>query len=66
MMSWKTFLQLVGTIFSVIGALHLLRLFFGWSIVIMGWTVPVLWSVVGVAVAWYLAYNAFMLAKKKK
>ena len=66
MLSAKTFLQLVGTIFAVIGALHLLRLFFGWQIVLVRWTVPLWVSFFGVIIAWYLAYNAFMLSKKKK
>lgn len=65
MLSTKTFLQLAGTIFGVIGILHLLRLLMGWQIVLIGWTVPLWISLFGVAVAWYLAYNAFTLAKKK-
>ena len=65
MLSAKTFLQLIGTIFAAIGLLHLLRFFFGWQIVLVGWTVPLWISLFGVIIAWYLAYNAFMLAKKK-
>lgn len=65
MLSAKTFLQLTGTIFSVIGLLHLFRLFTGWQIVLVGWTVPLWISFFGVIIAWYLAYNAFTLAKKK-
>lgn len=66
MLSAKTFFQLTGVIFSVIGVLHLLRLFYGWSIVIVGWTVPLWFSAVGIVIAWYIAYNAWQLAKKKK
>lgn len=65
MLSAKPFLQLVGTIFAVIGTLHFLRLFTGWQVVLVGWTVPLWISVFGVIIAWYLAYNAFNLAKKK-
>ena len=65
MLSAKTFLQLVGTIFGVIGAVHLLRLISGWEVVIDGWMVPLWISFVGVVAAWYFSYNAFMLAKKK-
>lgn len=65
MLSAKTFLQLVGTIFAVIGTLHLLRLFTGWQVVLVGWTVPLWISLFGVAIAWFLAYNAFSLAKRK-
>lgn len=66
MLSTKTFLQLVGTIFAVIGTLHLLRLLTGAQIILVGWTVPLWISFFGVIIAWYLSYNAFMLAKKKK
>lgn len=65
MVSTKTFLQLIGTIFCIIGTLHLLRLFTGWQIVLGGWTVPLWVSICGVIIAWYLSYNAFALAKKK-
>ena len=66
MFSAKTFLQLIGTIFGIIGLFHLLRLFFGWQIVLIGWLVPLWISSFGVIIAWYLAYNAFILSKKKK
>jgi hypothetical protein len=65
MLSAKTFLQLTGTIFCIIGTLHLLRLIFGGQILLVGWTVPIWISFFGVLITWYLAYNAFTLAKKK-
>lgn len=34
MLSVKTFLRLVGTVFGVIGAVHLLRLLTGWQVVL--------------------------------
>lgn len=64
-MSAKTFLQVVGIIFSLVGGVHLLRLLAGWDIVIGGWMVPMWVSLLGVILPWYLAYNAFTLAKKK-
>ena len=66
MLSAKTFLKLVGTIFAVIGSLHLLRLLLGWQIILVGWEVPVWISALGVIVAWFIAYNAFTLAGKIK
>lgn len=66
MLSKQTFLQLIGVIFGIIGALHLLRLFTGWQIFLAGWDVPLWISLFGVIIAWYLAYNAFSLAKGKK
>ena len=66
MLSAKIFLKLVGIIFAVIGTVHLLRLIFGWQIVLVGWVVPVWISAFGVVIAWYLAYNAFSYAKKYK
>ncbi len=65
MLSAKTFLQLVGTIFTIIGTLHLLRLLTGWQVVLVGWAVPLWISLFGAVIGWYLAYTAFSLAKKK-
>jgi hypothetical protein len=65
-MSAKTFLQVVGTIFGVIGTLHLLRLFTGWQIILVGWEVPVWISFFGVIIAWFLSYTAFSHAGKIK
>jgi len=64
-MSTKTFLRVVGTIFTIVGLVHLLRLLTGFQVMFGGWELPFWVSIVGVIVAGYLAYNAFGLSKKK-
>ncbi len=66
MLSTKTFLQTAGTIFSIVGLLHLLRLLTGLQVVFGTWQLPMWLSVIGIILPWYLAYNAWMLAKKIK
>lgn len=62
-MKQKTFLQVVGVIFSAGAVIHALRLVLGWEAVLAGWAVPWWISLVGVFLAAYLAYNAFKLMK---
>lgn len=62
-MNKKTFLTVVGVIFSVIAILHLLRAVLGWNAVIGTFSVPMWLSWVAVVVAAFLAYSAFKLAK---
>ncbi|MGH7245622.1 MAG: hypothetical protein ACREBJ_04830 [Nitrosotalea sp.] len=65
MLSVKTFLQVAGAIFTIVGILHLLRLLTGFQVVFGTWVLPMWLSIFGVIFPWYLAYNAFTLAKKK-
>lgn len=58
-MNQKTFYLVVGSIFSLIALLHLLRLLRGWEAVIGGWSVPMWFSGVALAVAAILAYSFF-------
>jgi hypothetical protein len=64
-LSTKTYLKITKLIFAGVGLAHLLRLLFGWTIVIGGWMVPMWLSILGVVAAWYLAYNGFKLWSKK-
>ena len=66
MISEKQFLQLVGVIFSIVGLMHLLRLLTGFTLALGQWVVPEWVSVIGIVLPWYLAYNAFTFAKKRK
>ena len=43
-------------IFALVAAVHLYRLFTGWTIVISGFAVPVWWSAPGVIIAAGLAF----------
>ena len=62
-MQQRTYLQVTGLIFTVVAVLHLFRVLMGWSANLAGWDVPVWLSIVGVAVAGYLAYSAYKLMK---
>lgn len=65
-MTSKTYFHITGSIFLVIAVLHALRLLFGWTIVLVGWTVPVWFSLFGVLIAGFLSYTAFKLKAKAK
>lgn len=65
MLSAKTLLKVAGTIFALVGLVHLLRLLTGFQIVLGTWNVPLWVSIIGLIIAWYLSYNAFSLAKKE-
>ncbi|MDE2037714.1 MAG: hypothetical protein KGI69_00615 [Patescibacteria group bacterium] len=62
----RAYFMFVGIVFGVIAAAHLLRLFTSADIDIVGWTVPLWLSWVGVAVAAYLSYMSFRLATSFK
>ena len=62
-MNQKTFLVVAAIIFLLISVLHLLRIIYGWSAVIGGWSVPTWVSWVALIVAVLLAYQAFRLSK---
>jgi hypothetical protein len=63
-MNFKPYLLVSGTVFFVVGLLHLARLGLDWAIQIGPWTVPDWVSIVGCPVAWVLAVWAFGLARK--
>ena len=56
-------MTLTATIFVVVAIAHLLRLIFGWSVEIGGWSVPFWVSWIGVLVPGALAYFGFMLKR---
>jgi len=63
-MNHKRYFQVTGVIFAVIAVFHVARLFYGWEANIDTWEVPTWASIVGVAVAGFLAYNGWQFAKK--
>ena len=63
-MSQKTFNLLAGAIFAVAALLHLLRLYFGWTAVLIDWTVPMWVSWLGLVVTAGLAYFGIRLAMR--
>lgn len=62
-MSKNTYFLTVALIFSVIGILHVLRLWFGWEAIIGGWMVSVWISWAALAVAFYFAWEGFRFRK---
>lgn len=60
-MKQKTFGVVSGVVFSLVTALHVLRVLLGWEAVIGGWVVPVWFSWLAIPVAAFLAFTAFKL-----
>ncbi len=55
-MEQKTFSVIAGVIFALVALVHLVRIYFGWSIVIGGWSVPMWPSWVAFVGAGALSY----------
>jgi len=62
-MSQRSFLLVSAIVFTLVFLLHVLRLVYGWSAMIGGWTVPVWVSWIGVVVSGFLALEGFRLRK---
>ena len=52
----KTATCFAVVLLAVIALVHLLRLVFGWEVIIAGWTAPVWLSAIGLAVPGALAF----------
>jgi len=62
-MSQRSFLLVSAIVFTLVFLLHVLRLVYGWSAMIGGWTVPIWVSWIGVVVSGFLALEGFRLRK---
>jgi hypothetical protein len=62
-MSQRNYLLVSALVFTLVFALHVLRLFYGWSVMIGGQTVPVWTSWIGVVLSGLLAFEGFRLRK---
>ena len=51
----KPFTTIAIAVFTLVAIVHLLRLVFGWEVVVTGYVVPVWWSALGLIVAGGLA-----------
>jgi len=51
----KPFTTIAVAIFALMAIVHLLRLAFGWEVVVTGYVIPVWWSAIGIVVAGGLA-----------
>ena len=63
-MSQRTFSLVAGVVFGLVALAHVLRIAWGWSIVIQDLSVPMWASWIAVIVMGYLAYEGFRLARK--
>lgn len=57
----KPFTTIAIIVFSLVALMHLLRLLFGWGVVVNGFIIPVWVSILGFAIA---AGLAFMLRRE--
>ncbi|MBI2123841.1 MAG: hypothetical protein HYU04_01210 [Candidatus Wildermuthbacteria bacterium] len=62
-MNQKTFSLVAGTIFLIIGVLHVARIIFGWEAVIGGWQVPMQLSWVAAVAGLYLGFQGVRYGK---
>ena len=51
----KPFTNIAVIIFTLMAIAHVLRLVFGWEVVVVGFVIPVWWSALGLIVAGGLA-----------
>ncbi len=58
-MIWKPFSILAVFIFVLMALLHVLRLLFGWEVIINGAKVPIWVSLLGVVIAALLAFGVW-------
>ena len=61
-MSSKIFYKVTGTVFGIVGLVHLLRVLLGWNLVLGSYNIPSWLSLVAFVVLAFLSYNAFKLA----
>jgi hypothetical protein len=59
----KPFTTIAIAVFTLVAVAHLLRLVFGWEVVVTGYVVPVWWSALGLIVAGGLALMVWREAR---
>jgi len=59
----KPFTTIAVVLFAVIAIVHLLRLFTGWEVVVVGFVVPVWWSAIGLVIAGTLSIMVWREAR---
>jgi hypothetical protein len=57
----RGYLRISGSIFGVLGLVHVVRLLRGWPVQVAGWIVPLWISWIAVLAAGALAFRAFRL-----
>ncbi len=64
-MAQKTYNVITSIIFIIVGVMHLLRIVYGWSMVIGTWTAPLWVSWIGVIVALALVIYGLKLSMER-
>jgi hypothetical protein len=64
-MDLRTFSVTAGAIFALIALLHLVRIYWGWSIVIDNWSIPMWTSWIAFIVAGGLAYLGLRAVRRQ-
>lgn len=64
--SERNLLTFAGLVFLAVALLHLLRLAFGWSLVLGAFAIPLWLSWLGFFIAGYLSYSSFHFARRRK
>ena len=59
----KPFTTIAVAFLTLIAVVHLLRLFAGWEVVVVGFSIPVWWSAIGLVVAGGLALMVWREAR---
>ncbi len=62
-MNHKTFTRITGMLFLAVALLQLVRLGWGWEVIVAGVMIPFWASGVAVCIAGYLAYTGIRLSK---
>jgi len=63
-MEQRTFVVTAGVVFALVALAHLVRIYFGWPIVISSWSIPMWASWAALVVAGGLAYFGLSAARR--
>lgn len=58
-MNTRTYIIVSASVFSLIAFVHLLRVLFGWEVIISSWSIPLWFSWIGVLIGGVLGYFGF-------
>ena len=64
-MDQKTFSVMAGVIFALVALAHLVRIYFGWPIVISSWSIPMWVSWAALVVASGLSYFGLRATRRQ-
>jgi hypothetical protein len=65
-MNARTYLPISASIFGIVAAVHLARLFLHFPLVVGGWSAPLWISIPGLLVPGFLCWSGFRLARAEK